>query len=492
MRDGRLVRLVDRAVERAARSLGVDEPTPAAASTASAPASVPVAVQARPVPPRLPAPAVAAAPRAQGQGATVAAVLASFGVDAAVTGSVTGPAVTTWWLRPGPGVKVEKITGLVRNIAMELGTDHVRMVPVVAGEPGVMAIEVPAPQRTTVWLPALLAPLGGRHPLLVVLGADTAGRPVLANLGKMPHLLVAGATGSGKSEFLRALLSTLLSQATPTQLRLLLIDPKRVELIAWAGVPHLVAPIVAQPRAAVAALQWATREVDRRYALLEAAGVSHIDDYNAAADKPLPYLVVVVDELADLMMVAGEEVEEAVERLAQLARAAGAHLVLATQRPSVDIVTGRIKTNMTARLAFATVAQVDSRVILDAGGAEKLLGAGDGLYLGPGQAAPQRIQGPRASAEHVRQVVAAAKEHGPAAQVRLENTPRPAAAGDDEQLLERATTLVRAAGRASVSMLQRELGVGHSRASRLMRQLEQHRVVGQADGTNPRPVLPAD
>jgi S-DNA-T family DNA segregation ATPase FtsK/SpoIIIE len=179
-------------------------------------------------------------------------------------------------------------------------------------------------------------------------------------------------------------------------------------------VPHLVAPIVTQPRAAVVALQWATREVDRRYALLEAAGVSHIDDYNAAADEPLPYLVVVVDELADLMMVAGEEVEEAIERLAQLARAAGIHLVLATQRPSVDIVTGRIKTNMTARLAFATVAQVDSRVILDAGGAEKLLGAGDGLYLGPGQAASQRIQGPRASAEHVRQVVAAAKRcHGP-------------------------------------------------------------------------------
>ncbi|MET7395638.1 DNA translocase FtsK [Dactylosporangium sp. NPDC005572] len=496
----RVARWVDRAVERAARSLGLDDPGPPQASPVLA-AVPPRAVPARPAATAPPAAAAVATAVLDGQGAVIAQVLADFGVDAMVTGSVTGPAVTTWRLRPGPGVKVEKIAGLTGNMAMELGTAHVRVVPVVDGEPGVMAVEVPAPQRTDVWLPALLGPLGDRHPLQVALGADTYGRPVLDNLARMLHLLIAGATGAGKSEFLNSLLCGLLSQATPAQLRLLLVDPKRVELIAYAGVPHLVTQIVTEPGPAVSALEWATAEMDRRYQLLAAAGVSHIDAYNAAAaaagEEPLPYLVVVVDELADLMILARDDVETSIERLAQLARAAGIHLVLATQRPTVDVVTGRIKANLPSRLAFATVSATDSRTILDAGGAERLLGAGDGLYLGPGTSSLRRVQGPRVSAEHVRQVVAAARATGLAPtgmRVTLPALPaRPAAAdADGDELLERAEALVRWAGEGSVNRLRREFGVGHARASRLLDLLEQRGVVGPADGVNPRPVLPEE
>jgi S-DNA-T family DNA segregation ATPase FtsK/SpoIIIE len=493
MRDRLLVRLVDRAADRAARALGLDDtgqaPAPAPPApqpTASARAPVTALPRAAPTPLGLPGDS--------GQGATIARVLAEFSVDAAVVGSVTGPSVTTWKLRPAPGVKVERISGLSLNLANGLGDEHVRVVPVVAGEPGVVAVEVPAPVRETVWLPSLLAPLTDPHPLLVALGVDTHGRPVLGNLGRMPHLLVAGATGAGKTAWINALLCTLLSRATPAELGLLLIDPKRVELIAYAGVPHLVTPTVTDPAAAVSALEWATAEMDRRYEQLAAAGVSHVDAYNALVDAGeipgprLRYLVVVADELADLMMVAKDEVENAVVRLAQLARAAGIHLVLATQRPSVDVVTGLIKANMPARLAFAMTSAVDSRTILDVGGAERLLGAGDGLYLGPGQSMPRRFQGPLVADLHVRQVVAAARQSGRAA--RPVQLAARAADGDDEQLLRQATVVVRAAGQASVSALQRHLSIGWPRASRLMEQLEHRGVVGPSDGVNPRQVLP--
>ncbi|MER7002185.1 DNA translocase FtsK [Dactylosporangium sp. NPDC000555] len=496
MRSERLAGLVDRAVNRAARSLGIDDE----------PAEPPVAPPPRPpVPPTRPivTPRPAAAPvrpivpaAGEGQGATLARVLAEHGVDAEVLGSVTGPSVTTWRLRPAAGVKVEKITGLALNLAHGLGDEHVRVVPVVTGEPGIVAVEVPAPVRDTVWLPSLLAPLTDPHPLLVPLGSDTYGRPVVERLSRMPHLLVAGATGAGKTAWIHSLLVSLLSRATPAELGLLLIDPKRVELIAYAAVPHLVAPIVTEADAAVSALERLTGEMDRRYEQLAAAGVSHVDDYNRlvdAGEQPGPrlrYLVDVVDELADLMMVAGDEVQAAVVRLAQLGRAAGIHLVLATQRPSVDVVTGLIKANMPSRLAFAATSAVDSRTILDVGGAEKLLGAGDGLYLGPGLSVPRRIQGPFVSAAQIRQVVAAARGTGPAIQpIHLARTAT-AADGDDEQLLQRAIVVVRAAGSASVSALQRHLSIGHPRASRLMAQLEQRGVVGPADGTAPREVLP--
>jgi S-DNA-T family DNA segregation ATPase FtsK/SpoIIIE len=492
-----LASLVDRAVDRAARSLGLDDAPGAPTAEQAAPVPPPAKPAANP-------PTVIAAPRLEpapvvgdGQGATLARVLAQFGVDAPVVGSVTGPSVTTWKLRPAPGVKVEKITGLALNLANGLGETSVRVVPVVAGEPGIVAVEVPAPARQTIWLPSLLAPLTDPHPLLIPMGVDSYGRPVLEQLDRMPHLLVAGATGAGKSEWLKSLLCALLSRATPAELGLLLLDPKRVELIRFATVPHLVTPIVTDPAAAVSALEWLTGEMDSRYLQLADAGVSHIDEYNLlidAGERPGPrlrYLVGVVDELADLMMVAADEVQAAIVRLAQLARAAGIHLVLATQRPSVDVVTGLIKTNMPARLAFAMTSNVDSRTILDVGGAERLIGAGDGLYLGPGRSTLRRIQGPLVTAMHITQVVAAARVARPVT-TPIQLARAAAADSDDEQLLRRATDLVRAAGQASVSRLQRDLGIGHPRASRLMDQLEQRGVVGPADGNNPRAILPTE
>jgi S-DNA-T family DNA segregation ATPase FtsK/SpoIIIE len=431
-----------------------------------------------------------------GQGAALARLLSEHGVDAPVVGRRDGPSVTTWKLRPAPGVKVQKITGLTLDLASGLGDESVRVVPVVAGEPGIVAVEVAAPVRETVWLPSLLAPLTDPHPLLVPMGVDSYGRPVFERLDSWPHLLVAGATGAGKSAWLKSLLCTLLSRATPAELGLLLLDPKRVELIRFKDVPHLVAPIVTDPAAAVSGLEWLVGEMDHRYERLAAASVDHVDEYNALVDAgtvPGPrmrYLICVGDELADLMMVAAAEVQDAIKRLSQLARAAGIHLVLATQRPTVDVVTGTIKANMPARLAFAVAQAVDSRTILDANGAETLLGAGDSLYLAPRRSTLRRVQGPLVTAQHINQVVAAARATGPVpAPIQL---PRVAAEGDDEQLLQRAIVVVRAAGTASVSMLQRHLSIGHPRASRLIAELEQRGIVGPADGTNPREVLPAE
>jgi S-DNA-T family DNA segregation ATPase FtsK/SpoIIIE len=364
--------------------------------------------------------------RAGGSDATAAAisdVLHQFKIDAEVTGYTHGPSVTRYHVTPGPAIKVEKITALEKNIALAVRSDDIRVLPVIPGQPAI-GIEVPNADREVVTLGDVLrspAAAADRHPLLAGLGKDVEGQVVVANLAKMPHLLVAGATGAGKSVSTGALITSLLMRATPDVVRLLLIDPKRVELAAFAGVPHLAMPIVTGPERAAVALQWAVTQMEARYQALEHHGFGHVDDYNLNAragkltrpdgtpTEPYPYLVVVVDELADLMLTAPRETEEAIVRLTQLARAAGIHLVIATQRPSVDVVTGLIKANIPARLAFETASRTDSQVILDAPGAEKLTGQGDCLFLPSGAAKPIRLQGAFVSRTEIQEVVRACK-----------------------------------------------------------------------------------
>lgn len=360
--------------------------------------------------------------------AAIGDVLHQFKIDAEVTGYTSGPAVTRYSITPGPAVKVEKITALEKNIALAVRSDTIRILPVIPGQPAI-GIEVPNAEREIVTLGDVLrspAAQAARHPLLVGLGKDVEGRAVVANIAKMPHLLVAGATGSGKSIFTEALITSLLMRAAPDEVRLLLIDPKRVELSMFAGVPHLAMPIVTGTERATVALQWLVTQMDARYEVLEHFGFQHIDDYNLNARagnltradgtpaEPYPYLTAVIDELADLMMTSPKDTEEPIARLTQLARAAGIHLVLATQRPSVDVVTGLIKANIPARLAFETASLADSRVILDQPGAEKLTGQGDCLFLPSGAGKPVRLQGAFVSRAEIQQVVRACKAHAAA------------------------------------------------------------------------------
>lgn len=439
--------------------------------------------------------AVTAVPIPDSTAKAIESVFAEFGVAATVTDSVRGPAVTTYLIRPGAGVKVEKVTQLRQNVALKLGTVHIRFVPVVAGRPGVMGVEVPNKRRDAVRLPDLLAGLTERGPLLVPLGADTTGVPVVVNLAAMPHVLVGGETGAGKSVVLNAIICSLLARNTPRRLGLLLVDPKQVELAPYAGVPHLVAPIVTDPRKAAGALGLFVGEMEDRFDRLRAAGVRNVAEYNRQVPKAerLRYLVAVVDELADLMLVAGVDVEKAVLRLGQLARAAGIHLVLATQRPSVDVVTGLIKANMPARLALTAASLVDSRVILDQSGAEKLIGRGDALLSAPGMGGLVRLQCAFVSDDEIAQVVAHAKTYGPRPSAPLSlvpsPTPEPETGDDVDGLLDQAEQLVVASESGSTSMLQRKLGIGYAKAGRLMDQLEERGIVGPANGTKAREVL---
>lgn len=346
-----------------------------------------------------PSPAqVAAKPRSAGDPLASATaqdlrdVLAKFDVDAPLVSATQGPTVIRYELRLGPTTAVKRIKALSEDIANAVGSAAVRIVSPIPGKKKLVGIEVPRPDRQSVTLAEILGSITDPHPLMVALGRDIEGKAVSANLARMPHILIAGATGAGKSGCLNAILVSVLTRATPEQVRLLLIDPKRVELTAYEGVPHLVRPIVTSAKNAAEALEWVVAEMDGRYEALAAAGVRNIDEYNARGSH-MPYLLVVVDELADLMLVAPKDVEGSIVRIAQLARAAGIHLVLATQRPSVDVVTGLIKANVPSRLAFATSSLADSRVILDQPGAEKLLGAGDGLFLPMGASVPVRIQG---------------------------------------------------------------------------------------------------
>jgi S-DNA-T family DNA segregation ATPase FtsK/SpoIIIE len=428
------------------------------------------------------------------------AKLLDFGVEGHVVGISPGPVITTYEYAPAPGIKISRIVSLENDLAMVLKTESVRIIGSIPGK-AALGIEIPNPIRQMVYIREILGNerfQKGAKPLTLGLGKDVVGRPVYANLTDMPHLLIAGATGAGKSVGINTIICSILLNSTPDEVRLLMVDPKRIELSAYEAIPHLLHPVVVDPKMASRALQWAVLEMERRYGLMETLKVKSLATYNEIADEKLPLIVIIIDELADLMMVASKDVEGSVARLAQMARAAGMHLILATQRPSVDVLTGLIKANFPTRMSFKVSSKIDSRTILDASGAEHLLGKGDMLFMAPGTSRMQRIHAAYISEKEISRVVTFLKGQRPVnydeSVLKIAEEPDLVEDGDEgggdfDEKYDEAVEFVCESGQASISMVQRRLRVGYNRAARMIETMEKEGIVGPADGAKPREVL---